>query len=339
MLLEIKHFSEAHHSEAVDSIYFGGGTPSLIPAEHIEQILDACRATFALTADCEISLEANPGTIDSSKVLTYRNAGINRISMGAQSFDDRELSVIGRLHNSEMIEESWSLLRAHGFQNINLDLILGLPLQTSKSWRKNLDKLVSLEIPHVSIYMLDLDEESPLMPLILNGSLTLPDEDMVADLYIETINSMRFGKYLQYEISNFSYPGYACRHNLKYWNREPVQGFGLGSHSFDGRSRSSNCTEIEAYCRLIESGQSPVVWRETITEERALQESLFLGLRLSEGIDWSSLRNHHVSDRLDYYEKALKTSCEDGLIIWKGSNASLTVKGILLSNEIFQIFV
>jgi oxygen-independent coproporphyrinogen III oxidase len=339
MLCEMKHFSESGNIEPVNSIYFGGGTPSLIPSDHIEQILEECRALFPLSDDCEISLEANPGTMNTSKVLAYRKAGITRISVGAQSFDDRELSIIGRAHISEMIRDSLSLLRAQEFHNINLDLILGLPEQTPKSWRYNLETLASLEIPHVSIYMLDLDDTSPLMPLIANGSLALPDEDMIADLYIETINSMNSSGCFQYEISNFARKGYACRHNLKYWNREPVQAFGVGSHSFDGYSRFSNCPEINEYCRLIESNNNPVVWREAVAAEQALQESLFLGLRLSQGIDWNVIKGRYVSDSLGHYEKALKELCKDGLTEWNGANVRLTVKGILLSNEIFQMFV
>jgi oxygen-independent coproporphyrinogen III oxidase len=339
MLLEMKRFSESRNVEPVDSIYFGGGTPSLIPSDHIEQILEECRALFPLSDDCEISLEANPGTINTSKVLAYRKAGINRISMGAQSFNDRELSIIGRAHASEMIGDSLSLLRAQEFRNLNLDLILGLPEQSPKSWRYNLETFASLEIPHVSIYMLDLDDSSPLMPLIASGSLALPDEDMIADLYIETISFLHSYGCLQYEISNFARKGYTCRHNLKYWNREPVQGFGLGSHSFDGYSRFSNCTDIDEYCRLIECYNSPVVWREAVAAERALQESLFLGLRLSQGIDWNLIKNRYVSHSLDKYESALKELCKDGLTEWDGANVRLTVKGILLSNEIFQMFV
>jgi oxygen-independent coproporphyrinogen III oxidase len=335
----MKSFSESRNIDKVDSIYFGGGTPSLISSDHIGQILEECHVLFSISEDCEISLESNPGTINSEKASAYRDAGINRISTGAQSFQDRELAAIGRAHDSGMIVDSLSLLREQEFHNINLDLILGLPEQTTKSWRCNLEKLASLEIPHVSIYMLDLDEASPLIPFIANGSLSLPDDDIIADLYIETINFLHSCGYEQYEISNFSHPKYACRHNLKYWNREPVQGFGLGSHSFDGCFRFSNCTKIGEYCRLIESSQSPVVWEEAVTVEQALQESLFLGLRLSKGIDWNSIKRYHVLDMLDHYENTLKELSMDGLVEWKDSNVRLTVKGILLSNEIFQMFV
>jgi oxygen-independent coproporphyrinogen-3 oxidase len=339
MLGEMRRFSESRTVEEVDSIYFGGGTPSLIPSDHIEQLLEECRALFPISKDCEISLEANPGTISAGKAFAYRNAGINRISVGAQSFSNHELAVIGRVHNSGMIADSLSILRAQEFQNSNLDLILGLPEQTPKSWRCNLEALASLEIPHVSIYMLDLDETSSLMPLIANGSLSLPDEDLIADLYIETIDFLHSCGYEHYEISNFSHPKYACRHNLKYWNREPVQGFGLGSHSFDGCFRFSNCAEIGEYCRLIESNQSPVIWKEEVTAEQALQESLFLGLRLSKGIDWNSIKRHHSVDVLGYYESILRDVSMDGLVEWDGSRVRLTVKGQLLSNEIFQRFV
>jgi oxygen-independent coproporphyrinogen III oxidase len=339
ILREMKSFAESQNIDEVDSIFFGGGTPSLIPADSIAKILDECRTLFPLSEDCEISLEANPGTITSEKASIYRLAGINRISLGAQSFQDRELAVIGRIHNAGMIADSLALLREHGFHNINADLILGLPEQTPKSWRDNLEQFALLNIPHVSIYMLDLDDKSPLAPLIAQGLLMLPEEDTVADLYLETIGFLHSCACNHYEISNFARAGYQCRHNLKYWNREPVHGFGLGSHSYDGQSRFSNCTEIGEYCRLVESNHTPIVWQETVTAQQALQESLFLGLRLSKGIDWNSLPRQDLPDLLDQYKAALKESGMNGLIEWEGATVRLTDKGKLLSNEIFQMFV
>jgi oxygen-independent coproporphyrinogen III oxidase len=339
VLHELKSFSESRNIDEVDSIFFGGGTPSLIPAEHIEQILEECRALFPITENCEISLEANPGSLTSQKVSRYRLAGINRISLGAQSFQDRELAIIGRIHNSAMVYDSVSLLREYEIDNINLDLILGLPEQTPDSWQSNLEQMASLNIPHISIYMLDLDDQSPLMPRIRNGSLVLPDEDRVADLYLEAVHFLNVREYDHYEISNFSYSGYQCQHNIKYWKRKPVLGFGLGSHSFDGYFRFSNCTEIEEYCRLVESDRSPVVWKEAINAQQALQETLFLGLRLSEGIDWRRLKISDSSKNLLHYENTLREFSVLGLVEWNDMQVRLTEKGRLLSNEIFQRFV
>jgi oxygen-independent coproporphyrinogen-3 oxidase len=339
VLGEMRSFSSRAITEEVDSIYFGGGTPSLVPSEHITGILRECQGRFHISHDCEVSMEANPGTLSAEKVAAYRNAGINRISIGAQSFVDQELSAIGRTHTAEMIVESIDLLRSRGFVNINLDLMLGLPMQTEESWRKNLEAVARASAPHISVYMLDLDDHCPLHSLIANGLIQVPEEDLISDLYLETIDFLASCGYLQYEISNFAYPGHSCHHNLKYWMREPVQGFGLGSHSFDRNSRYANCSMIEDYLNAIESGCSPVSWREPVTPAHALEETLFLGLRLSQGVNWSQLRSGHSSCDLSKYEDSLRELSGRGLLEWKDSVVRLTASGMLVSNEIFQLFV
>jgi oxygen-independent coproporphyrinogen III oxidase len=323
----------------VDSIYFGGGTPSLIPAEHIAELLASCRRLLCMTEDCEVSLEANPDTVSPDKVTTYIRSGVNRISIGAQSFHDGELSSIGRVHTAEMITDALVLLRSGGFRNINLDLMLGLPGQTAASWRGNLEKVVHLEAPHISVYMLDLDDPCPMRALIDNGSVQLPDEDLVSDLYLETIDFLSQNGYAQYEISNFALPGYACRHNLKYWQRDPVHGVGLASHSFDGQCRYSNGSQLDDYIDAVREGKSPVFWREQISVEQSLAESLFLGLRLTQGVDWDRLRAKYGRDRLAIYETGMQELSERGLVQWSGSTVRLTGSGMLLSNEVFQLFI
>jgi oxygen-independent coproporphyrinogen-3 oxidase len=335
----MESLSASWASETVDSIYFGGGTPSLVPAEHIAGILDYCRRRFRVSEDCEVSLEANPGTISAEKAAVFRGAGVNRISMGAQSFVDKELSLVGRLHTTDMILESLDLLDESGFVNINLDLMLGLPLQTAESWRGNLQAIARSSVPHVSIYMLDLDDACPLASLVANGSIGVPEEDLVSDLYLETIESLSSCGYLQYEISNFARPGYACRHNLKYWMREPVQGLGLGSHSFDRHCRYANYSCIGDYFQAVEAGNSPVQWREPVTAVQALGETLFLGLRLTRGVDWDRLRSGSHGSDLTKYEDALQELRIKGLIERRDSVVRLTAPGMLLSNEIFQLFV
>jgi oxygen-independent coproporphyrinogen-3 oxidase len=326
-------------NEQVNSIYFGGGTPSLLPAERIADILRECERRFTVADDCEVSLEANPGTTDSEKTAVLRKAGVNRISLGAQSFVDQELISIGRIHNSDMILESLSQMRANGFVNLNIDLLLGLPNQTGKSWRRSLQSLARISVPHVSVYMLDLDEPCALASLVAEGAIDIPGEDLISDLYLETIEFLSSCGYVQYEISNFALPGFSCRHNLKYWTREPVYGLGLGSHSFDGRSRYANCRRMDDYFRFLEAGDSPVSWRHGITPEQALEETLFLGLRLTKGIDWEQLRSTHTGDKLDAYEESLKELSDKGFVEWENSVVRLSTEGMLLSNEIFQLFV
>jgi oxygen-independent coproporphyrinogen III oxidase len=323
----------------VNSIYFGGGTPSLVPAEHIANLLDSCRRTFPVSQDCEISLEANPGTISTEKAEAYRRFGVNRISMGAQSFEDRELSSIGRLHTSDMIHTSLSRLSAAGFCNINLDLMLGLPGQTAESWRKTLESLKHLDVHHVSVYMLDLDEQCPLHEMAVRGIVQFPDEDLISDLYLESIDALSALGYSQYEISNFARPGYRCRHNLKYWQREAVHGLGLGSHSFDGICRYSNYARLEEYFEAMDSDKSVINWREPVTEGQSLSESLFLGLRLIEGLDWRRLQDVYGSQCLAKYESGMQEMSARGLIEQKDNLFRLTPSGMLVSNEIFQLFI
>ena len=281
---ETNSFRATRERPDADSIYFGGGTPSLIPAEHIADMIAECRRVFHIADDCEISLEANPGTVLPEKAAIYRAAGVNRISVGAQSFSNAELRAVGRVHTAAEIFSSIDVLRAAGFENINLDLMLGLPEQTALSWRDTLAAAVNLPITHISVYMLDIDEASPFSARIEAGELSLPDDDLIADLYLETLEFLDSRGFAQYEISNFSRSGYECRHNLKYWRRVPVYGFGLGAHSFDGRFRYANVGELDAYCR-----QSPVDWCREVTESQAMEETFFLGLRLTEGITFKVL--------------------------------------------------
>ena len=323
----------------VDSIYFGGGTPSILVAKHILGILQACRGKFRVQDNCEISLEANPGTISKTKIAAYRRGGIRRISMGAQTFSDRELSAIGRAHSSAMVFDSLRRLREGGFENINLDLMLGLPFQTRASWKQNLETIASFGIPHVSVYMLDLDDPCPLQTKVAEGAVLLPEDDLVSDLYLETIEFLTSCGYQQYEISNFARPGYACRHNLKYWKRDPVYGFGLGSHSFDGNTRWANAFQIDDYLAAVEAGKDPRTWQEFMDADHALQETLFLGLRLAEGVDWTGLQNSYGAEKLSTYESALQDWIQQGLAQKTGDVVRLTASGMLISNEVFQQFV
>jgi oxygen-independent coproporphyrinogen III oxidase len=323
----------------VDTIYFGGGTPSLVPVNHIVDILAACRSRFLIRSHCEVSIEANPGTISEKKIAAFRKSGVNRISIGAQSFVDEELSAISRLHTADMALNAVHRLKRSGFDNISLDLMLGLPLQTKESWKRSLDIFTQLDIPHISIYMLDLDEQCPLSELVANKLVQIPEEDLISDMYLETVDFLSSRGYMQYEISNFARPGYACCHNLKYWMRDPVHGFGLGSHSFDGTTRYANKSNIDEYLQAIETGVSPKGFEEPVSKAQALQEDLFLCLRLTEGIDLDQLRDKYGEETLVKYADHLRDLSERGLVKQNGRRIRLTTSGMLLSNEIFQLFV
>ncbi len=322
-----------------DTVYFGGGTPSVLPVEQVGTILDTCRRRFAVAEDCEISLEANPGTVTREKLEKYRCMGINRISLGAQSFSDQELRAIGRVHTASHIYESVDLLRIAGLQNFSLDLMLGLPGQSARQWRTNLETAVGLSPSHLSIYMLELDPKVPLYAMAREGRIQMPEEDAVADWYLQAIDFLESCGYGQYEISNFALPGCECRHNVKYWRREPVLAFGVAGHSYDGSARYANVASLAAYLEKVETGQSTVDWREPVTDERSLEETIILGLRMNHGLDWSRVCKDLVPARLANCEASLREMSELGLLEWEGATVRLTRRGMLLSNEVFQRFI
>ncbi len=329
----------SHVRHTVDSIYIGGGTPALLPALQIASILVACRRQFDVVADVELSIEANPGTLTAEKLRVYRSLGINRVSLGAQSFSDEELAGIGRIHSASEIGIACAQLRDCGIENLNLDLILGLPGQTAHQWKANLQSAAALSPSHVSIYMLELDEKVPLFHSLAAGRCHVPDEELVADWYLQSIDFLNDHGLPQYEISNFARPGCECRHNLKYWRREPVLGFGLAAHSYDGTSRSANLGDLSEYLGAVEEGRSPVQWRELLNSIRDLEETIFLGLRLRKGLDWEHVRRSFDSGRVETCEASFKEMAEMGLLEWEQSDVRLTQRGMLLSNEIFQKFV
>lgn len=323
-------------SWTVDSVYFGGGTPSVLPAARIVQILAACRRAFLVEENAEITLEANPGTLNADKVCAYREAGINRISLGAQSFSDRDLVSLGRLHAVSDIHRSLELLARYGFENVSLDLMLGLPDQTADAWRENLREFCSLSPGHASVYMLELESRVPLYRELTEGRISLPDEDQVADWYLETQSRLQDFGYRQYEISNFSREGMQCRHNLKYWERVPVIGFGAGSHSFDGVRRYANEPDPLSYAQAVEAGRSPAHCDQVLTEDEKLEETLFLGLRLTQGLDWSRVERDSASPNLRTCETILRGFAQRGLVEWDNRQVRLTAEGMLLSSEVFQ---
>jgi oxygen-independent coproporphyrinogen-3 oxidase len=334
---EMEAFSSSDGTpDQIDSIYFGGGTPSMVPAEHIVEILNACRRLFDVCNDCEISLEANPGTLSCTKIDAYAAAGINRVSLGAQSFHDTELRAISRSHTAVEILAAARALKAGGLNNINLDLMLGLPHQSQASLRQSVEQATQLDPTHISLYMLDLDTDSPLKESLAQGQVRVPEDDELADWYGGCVASLSGHGLMQYEISNFAKAGHQCRHNMKYWLRLPVMGFGVGSHSFDGRRRFANTLDLEVYLQRTESGDSPVVWSEVITPDGQIEESFFLGLRLQQGVNWKDLCRAYGEERLSRYEASLREMADKGLVEWRNSVIRLTPAGILLSNEVFE---
>jgi oxygen-independent coproporphyrinogen-3 oxidase len=339
---EISEWSEIETPSAVDTIYFGGGTPSLLTPVQIERILKAVHDRFNVINGAEVTLEMNPASISSSdelsnqKLREFRHLGINRASFGAQTFDDRELRQLGRTHTSADIPSTFDRLREAGFENINFDLIAGLPEQRLAGWKRNLDEALKLRPDHLSLYLLDVHEGTPLADQIRSGMRPQPDDDLAGEMYQLTLDEVSAAGYEHYEISNFCLPGFQSRHNTKYWNGAAYYGFGCSAHSYDGRRRRwANERDVAKYVDLIENQRSPVVERTDLNEEDARSESIFLGLRLMQGLDLDDYRTRFGFDLRDRYDADLNRLREAGLIEIDEGLVRLTRRGALLSNEVF----
>jgi oxygen-independent coproporphyrinogen-3 oxidase len=342
------HLPGASHVEAplrAKTIYFGGGTPSLVPATHIEKILRACESAFALIPDPEITLEANPGTIDADKLRALRALGVNRLSIGVQSFDDAVLRRLNRGHTVADALETYALARRAGFDNINLDFIYGLPLQTLDDWRATLQHALALAPEHLSLYALKVEAGTGLEHQIKRGKYPMPDDDLAADMYELAEELLDAAGYAQYEISNWARRVEArrasrlpSRHNLTYWHNEPYFGFGAGAHSCFGGERSWNVLSPVEYIQRVERGERVAAGGEKISRELEMAEAMILGLRLNEGIAFDAFAERYGEDARERYGRELKELAELGLVEWErpeGSGVRLTPRGRLLSNEVF----
>ena len=342
LIREIAKWKEIDSPLAVDTIYFGGGTPSLLTPSQIEPILDAVHNRFQVVDGAEFTIELNPGdggTSAAAKQETlrqFRSLGINRASFGAQTFDDRELKQLGRTHTSADIRSTFRQLRDAGFENINFDLIAGLPGQALAGWKRNLDQALQLRPDHLSLYLLDVHEGTPLADQIRSGMRPKPDDDLAGEMYQLMLDEVCAAGYQHYEISNFCLPGLESRHNTKYWSGAAYYGFGCSAHSYDGgRRRWANERDIAKYVDLIENQSSPVVERTDLNEEDARSESIFLGLRLMRGLDLETYQTRFGSDLRDQYEADLHRLVAAGLIEIDDGLMRLTKRGALLSNEVF----
>ena len=322
-----------------DTVYIGGGTPSLLAPADLQRTLDALRGSFVSSLE-EVTLEADPETITAEKVRGWMAAGINRISMGTQSFDDKELAAAGRLHRRADIYAANKTARAAGIQNISFDLIAGLPHQTEQSWKRTVGELIALAPEHISIYMLEIDEGSRLGREVLQGGArysagAIPEDDSIADFYEYACAELAAAGYEHYEISNWAKPGLRSRHNLKYWLREPYFGIGAGAHSFDGTMRWANAHDPAGYSAALSAGRLPVEQKEVLSEEQALDEELFLGLRLLEGIDVSALEARYNTALWNSLRKRIDPLVERGLVEWRERRLCLTPNRLAVSNEVF----
>lgn len=324
----------------IDTIYFGGGTPSLLSAKQLEKILDAVHKKFFVQANIELTVEMNPATVSLEKLKDYKTLGVNRASFGAQTFDDAELKRLGRRHTADDARETIELLRKADFDNVSFDLIAGLPRQTLKDWERNLEEALKLKPEHLSFYLLEIHEGTPLAEQIRSKRQPSPDEDLAAQMYELTLDKTGKKGYAQYEISNFSLPRFASKHNSKYWLCEPVYAFGVSAHSFDGKAkRWANERDTRRYVSLIENNQTPVVEETELGAKQLSAEFAFLNLRLTEGLNLSEYEKRFGVNPREKFAEDLARSEDLGLIEFVGNYLKLTRKGMIYSNEVFLLFV
>jgi oxygen-independent coproporphyrinogen-3 oxidase len=334
---------------AVDTIYLGGGTPSLLAPELIERLFAAVREQFELEHDAEITVECAPGQIADETLKAFQAVGVNRVSLGVQSFIDREAQVSGRLHTRAVVEEDLRRLRGAGIANLNVDLIAGLAGQTSASWEESLSVLVDSGVPHASVYMLEVDEDSRLGREMLSGGARyyaelVPTDDAIAEMYTRAIEKLASAGLAQYEISNFCRLGFESRHNLRYWQRRPYLGLGLDASSMacdaaDSSEsgyvmRSTTTSDLKEY--LSGTGAPETAW---LSPARQHEEAWFLGLRLNRGVDGSALAREFGTAMVARAMDVAGWLVDDGLLEWDGRSVRLTALGRLLSNDVFQKFL
>ena len=329
----------------VDSIYLGGGTPTVLEPDHLLRMFEAVRSQFSVAAGAEITVECAPGTLTPFMLDTLLRCGVNRVSLGVQSFIDQEAASVGRLHKKATVLDDVSRLRAAGITNINIDLIAGLPHQTAESWHESLSQAIATGAPHVSVYMLEVDEDSRLGRELIAGGTHyhahfVPDEDTTADFYLTACEALERGGIAQYEISNFAGNGFESRHNLKYWTRQPYLGFGVDAHSM----LFSVAKELEAVRfatadSLEKYIAGTLVQKTEVSSIVALEESFFLGLRLNRGVNLRPLKDKFGVPMLAAFRRTIVEQCELGLLEQKDDIIRLTPRGRLLSNEVFEAFL
>jgi len=328
--------ANAGGSAFIDTIYFGGGTPSLLTPGQLERILAAVHSEFDVAANAEITMEMNPATVTPATLTAYRNFGINRASFGVQTFDDRALKLLARGHDANDARQTFRLLRDAGYDNVSFDLIAGLPGQTLESWSKNLDEAIAMSPEHLSLYLLEIHAGTPLAEQVSSGRQPQPDDELAAEMYELMLGRLAAAGYEQYEISNFSRPGFESRHNSKYWTLDPVYGFGVSAHSFDGTERYANERDTAKYVEHIEAGKSSVIMRE---KPDIASEFIFLGLRLEAGIDLVRFRQRFGFDLVTRYRDEVDRLIDGGLLESENERLRLSLKGKLYSNEVFAVFV
>lgn len=329
----------------VDSVYLGGGTPTLLDSQQLQQLFVTIRQNFRLLPETEVTVECAPGTLTPPVLDSLLKCGVNRVSLGVQSFVDQESASVGRLHKKASVLDDIARLRRAGISNINIDLIAGLPHQTTESWKTSLDSTIALDVPHVSVYMLEVDDDSRLGRELIAGGTKyhahfVPDEELIANLYETACAELNAAGILQYEISNFARAGFESRHNLKYWTRQPYVGFGVDAHSMlVSSSEGFEAVRFSTADSLEQFVAAAPLQRTEVSRQAALEETFFLGLRLAQGLDLEDVRTKFGTLIVTALARTIVELAGAGLIGREGDRIWLTAQGRLLSNEVFERFL
>ncbi|WP_417909672.1 radical SAM family heme chaperone HemW [Candidatus Electronema sp. PJ] len=336
---QLRWFAQFFLQQPLTSIFFGGGTPTLLPAKALQGLLADCLHSFPALEEAEISIEVNPATVDLSALQTLRQAGFNRLSIGVQSLQDKELQRLGRPHSAQDAVQTVQLARQAGFTNLNLDLMYGLPGQTLRSWQETLAQALALQPQHLSLYELTIEKGTPFARQQAQGALLLPDEETGLQMLVATQLMLSSADFHRYEISNYALPGFACRHNLNYWRNGEYFGLGPGAVSCLQGKRRSAVADWREFCRLMEDGQQ--VWQEEehLENEAAFRETVVMGLRMLDGVSLPELRRRFGLDAQVYYGETLLRLMQQGLLEIVQEKLRLTAQGLLLANTVMAELV
>ncbi len=323
----------------IDTIYIGGGTPTVLSTACLKQILQQVHTSFVIEKNAEISIEANPGTVDYEKLFALRTAGVNRISFGVQTFSDQLLLSIGRIHSAAEAVEAVHMAKQAGFSDINIDLMYGLPKQSVQDLRESIAQAVALDVTHISAYGLKVEDGTPFATMHSQGALALPEEEIDEAMYELTTELLPANGFMRYEISNFAKVGYECRHNLKYWQYEPYIGVGAAAHSFWQQERLANINEVERYITTVASGALPIQERDKPEMGTAMAEYVFLTLRTVQGLSVTAFNQMFHTDFFHHYDDVVATLINKKLIVATDTRIYLTPVGMKYGNVVFGAFL
>jgi oxygen-independent coproporphyrinogen-3 oxidase len=336
---QLTEIARAGDGAPADTLFFGGGTPSLLEPGEVAGVIRACRESWSMAPESEITLEANPETVTAERLAGFRHAGVNRLSYGVQSFRNDELERLSRLHSAGRAVDAYHLARREGFDNISLDLMMWLPQQTVAHWLESVDQLIALGPDHASMYLLELYPNAPLRDAMARSQWSLAPEDDAAEMYVSGLDRMDAAGYVQYEISNVARAGRHSRHNLKYWADGEWLGFGCGAHSTRNGTRWKNLAGTDDYISAVEASRPTSTDVRSLSPQERLEDALFTGLRLNEGVDLAAMTDRYQVDVWGLYGEELQPFVDQGVLFYDGRSLRLPRAGMLLAHEIMAVFI